>query len=71
MNGKKIKKRSMFQLVFLRLMENKSAMTGLIVICLILLLSFVLPPLSRYGVNEMNLDATFLGASLWDRRIRP
>lgn len=52
---------SVFRQVMHRLSKNRTAMAGLVILALVLLSSFVVPPLCRYGFNEMNLADRFMG----------
>jgi oligopeptide transport system permease protein len=45
---------------WIRLLKNKGAITGLILIVVILLLAFIGPFLNSYGMNDENYDAAYL-----------
>jgi ABC-type dipeptide/oligopeptide/nickel transport system permease subunit len=58
------RKQSMFMQVMKRVAGNKGAVTGLGILLVVFLASFIVPIFCRYGVNEMNLMERFNAPSL-------
>lgn len=59
----KAKKHSQFGAVMIRLSKNKSAITGMCIVLLIVLLSILAPIISPYNPETLNLSEMFLGPS--------
>lgn len=61
---KKIKKESQFMSVVKRLMQNPSAVAGMVIFIVLALLAIFSPILTPYHYAEMNMSETFQGPSL-------